>query len=398
MTHHITPSMTHHMIHPVTFPSLDAYTQPLYAQFASYSISFPLNPNARTFTPTNTFNGAIGAFFAIILILSGIISYVLYIYKQEVSDDLSSKETLKSLKAKNINKIIFGHLNINSVRNKIDGVRYIIGNNIDIFLISETKLNETFPEGQFLIDGYFPPYRKDRTDKGGGLLLYVRDHISSRLVNTEICSDIEAFVIEINLKKRKWLLFCTYRPQKSMISNHMKILSLQLNVFQKRYENFIILGDFNSEIDEDAMKDFCVIYNFKSLINHPTCFKNPENPSCIDLILTNRPMSFHNTSVIETGLSDFHKLAVTVLKMSFSKQVPKVFYYRDYKTFNDEHFNNDLTYVFNKRGLNNISCSELEDLTIATLNVHAPMKKKYLRANNAPYMNRALCKAIMVRS
>ena len=93
----------------------------------------------------------------------------------------------------------------------------------------------------------------------------------------------------------------------------MKILSLQLNVFQKRYENFIILGDFNSEIDEDAMKDFCVIYNFKSLINHPTCFKNPENPSCIYLILTNRPMSFHNTSVIETGLSDFHKLTVTVL-------------------------------------------------------------------------------------
>ena len=125
--------------------SFDAYTQPLYAQFASYSVSFPLNPNARTFTPTNTFNGAIGASFAIILILSDIISYVLYIYKQEVSDDLSSKETLKSLKAKNINKIIFGHLNINSVRNKIDGVRYIIGNNIDIFLISETKLNETFP-------------------------------------------------------------------------------------------------------------------------------------------------------------------------------------------------------------------------------------------------------------
>ena len=255
--------------------SFDAYTQPLYVQFASYSISFPLNPNARTFTPTNTFNGAIGAFFAIILILSGMISYVLYIYKQEVSDDLSSKETLKSLKAKNINKIIFGHLNINSVRNKIGGVRYIIGNNIDIFLISETKLTETFPEGQFLIDGNFPPYRKDRTDNGGGLLLYVRDHIPSRLVNTEICSDIEAFVIEINLKKRKWLLFCIYCPQKSMISNHMKILSLHLNVFQKRYENFIILGDFNSEIDEDAMKDFCVIYNFKSLINHRTCIKNP---------------------------------------------------------------------------------------------------------------------------
>ena len=61
-----------------------------------------------------------------------------------------------------------------------------------------------------------------------------------------------------------------------MINNHMKIISMQLNVFQKGYENFIILGDFNSEINEDAMKDFCVIYNFKSLINQPTCFKNPQ--------------------------------------------------------------------------------------------------------------------------
>ena len=109
--------------------------------------------------------------------------------------------TLKSLKAKNVNKIILGHLNINSLRNKIDSVRHIIGNNIDIFLISETKLNATFPESQFLIDDFFPPYRKDRTDKGGGLLLYVRDHIPSRQLNAEICSDIEAFVIEINLKK-----------------------------------------------------------------------------------------------------------------------------------------------------------------------------------------------------
>ena len=65
-------------------------------------------------------------------------------------------------------------------------MRRIIGNNIDIFLISETKLNATFPESQFLIDGFFPPYRKDRTDKGGGLLIYVRDHIPSRQLNAEM--------------------------------------------------------------------------------------------------------------------------------------------------------------------------------------------------------------------
>ena len=50
--------------------------------------------------------------------------------------------------------------------------------------------------------------------------------------------------------------------------------------------------------------------------NKPTCFKNPDNPSRIDLILTNRSISFQNSGVIETGLSDFHKLVVTVMKTS----------------------------------------------------------------------------------
>ena len=65
------------------------------------------------------------------------------------------------------------------------------------------------------------------------------------------------------------------------------------------------------------MSEFCGVYNLKSLIREPTCYKNPENPSCIDLILTNGPFNFQNSCVFETGLSDFHKIAVTVMKMHF---------------------------------------------------------------------------------
>ena len=66
------------------------------------------------------------------------------------------------------------------------------------------------------------------------------------------------------------------------------------------------------------LKDFCNLYLLKNLIKKTTCFKNPENPKTIDLILTNRPRSFCNSDTLETGLSDFHKLTVTVLK-TFSK-------------------------------------------------------------------------------
>ena len=81
------------------------------------------------------------------------------------------------------------------------------------------------------------------------------------------------------------------------------------------------------------MKDFCLNYNLKSLICVPTCYKNPDNPSCIDLILTNSPGSFQSSCAIETGLSDFHKMTVTVMKTSFQKLKPRVIIYRDYDSF-----------------------------------------------------------------
>ena len=87
---------------------------------------------------------------------------------------------------------------------------------------------------------------------------------------------------------------------------------------------------------------FCATYNLKNLVKEPTCFKNVEYRSCIDLILTNKPLYFQTTKVIETGLSDFHRLAITILKSSFRKQEPKMFNYRNDLKFNNRNFRNDL--------------------------------------------------------
>ena len=69
------------------------------------------------------------------------------------------------------------------------------------------------------------------------------------------------------------------------------------------YDNFLLLGDFNAEVGEEAMQIFCDSYNFKNLAKLPICYKYPNNPSCIDLILTNKANSCCNTLVVETGLS-----------------------------------------------------------------------------------------------
>ena len=75
------------------------------------------------------------------------------------------------------------------------------------------------------------------------------------------------------------------------------------------------MGDLNAEPTENAMEEFMKLFNLKNLIKGPTCYKNPDKPSCIDLILNNRSKSFHSSHIVETGISDFHKMTVSVIKI-----------------------------------------------------------------------------------
>ena len=120
-------------------------------------------------------------------------------------EDINPKETLRTIKNDNFHKIIIGHLNINSSRLKFEFLKELIGKNIYIFLISETKLNETFPPGQFLTNGYQITHRFDRNENGGGLCLFFRGYIPCKKITPNCNPAVEAIAIEVNLKKRKWL-------------------------------------------------------------------------------------------------------------------------------------------------------------------------------------------------
>ena len=142
-------------------------------------------------------------------------------------------------------------------------------------------------------------------------------------------------------------------------------------------------------------KVFCSSYGLHSLIKHPTCYQNPENPSCIDLILTNKVKSFQSTCVMETGLSDFRRMIISVLKIRFRKLPPKVISYRDFKNFENERFMNCLQSAH----VNHVKNPDLFfNICHEVLNKHAPRKKKCIRGNNKPFMTKALPKAIIQRS
>ena len=110
-------------------------------------------------------------------------------------------ESLKAIQKHNLNRIVVTHLNINSLRNKFDYLIEQITGNIDILMISETKLDSSFPIGQFLINGYSEPFRIDRNSQGGGIMLYVREDIPSKLLRVET-SPTEGLYVEINFREK----------------------------------------------------------------------------------------------------------------------------------------------------------------------------------------------------
>ena len=114
-------------------------------------------------------------------------------------------------------------------------------------------------------------------------------------------------------------------------------------------------------------------------------------------MLTNKRKNFQNTIALETGLSDQHKMTVSVMRSCFPKHTPTLVKYRNYKNFMKENFRNELQYKL--LALNDdAKFEDFETIFMNILNKHAPMKEKRIRANNSPFMNKTMSKAIMTKS
>ena len=108
-----------------------------------------------------------------------------------------------TLRLKYIQNPIIAQMNINSIRNKFETLVSPVTSD-NILMIPETKIDESFPLSQFMIDGLSIPYRCDRNAHGGEILVYFRNNITAKLLELEnLPSDIEAIFPEINIKSTK---------------------------------------------------------------------------------------------------------------------------------------------------------------------------------------------------
>ena len=90
------------------------------------------------------------------------------------------------------------HIIINSLKNVFDMITNSVSEYIDILMISETELDDTFPHALYHLKGFSNPYRLDRNSHGSGILVYVRDNIPSNLVKLDQkFENFEGFFIEL---------------------------------------------------------------------------------------------------------------------------------------------------------------------------------------------------------
>ena len=114
-------------------------------------------------------------------------------------------------------------------------------------MISETKLDESFPPGQFLFGSY-----------SVGILLYIREDIPSKFLS--INKNIECFFLEINFRnKTKWLPSCSHNPTKMQISNHFADLSESTDLYLTKYDQLLLLDDFNAGLKIHLLKIFVLV-------------------------------------------------------------------------------------------------------------------------------------------
>ena len=104
------------------------------------------------------------------------------------------------------------------------------------------------------------------------------------------------------------------------------------------------------------------------------------------------------TEILETGLSDFHKLIIAATMLKLEKQPPQIVTYWNYKNYNKELFEKDIQIKLSEFDIENIPYETFTNIFIDILNLHAPLKTKCLRANHSKFISKELSKEIMLRS
>lgn len=203
------------------------------------------------------------------------------------------------------------HLNIRSIRNKID---YIVDNFLDfnILCFTETHLDANVATDMLLFsDSFSTPYRKDRTNHGGGVLAYVKSSLlHTRRPDLEIFCN-ESIWIEVKVKSEDYLIGLFYSPS-TADSQFFNYLNLNIEKALEHSKNLVIVGDFNEDLlnpNYHNLKDVLLINSMTNVINEPT-----RQQAILDPIIISEDLPFLDSGVlvVPDNISDHRATYISI--------------------------------------------------------------------------------------
>ena len=160
------------------------------------------------------------------------------------------------------------------------------------------------------------PFRFDLTDKRECILMYISEDIPFKPFKTLGYYDhTECLTIKINLRKTKRLFLCSYNSLKSNVVYHLSSLGKIADHNLAQYDIIFLIGDLNLKLLRNILKFPVIFVISKIWLKSQVVLKIQINPFCIRLLLTNCSKHFRDTQVLETKLSDFHKINIAVLTL-----------------------------------------------------------------------------------
>ena len=331
-----------------------------------------------------------------------------YFENDYANDDLLNSQVSSILEERKNNSsgAFLAHLNINSIQNKFEELKLLNDKvKAHIFFVSETKIDLSYPDDRFSLQGY-RFYRKDRAKGGGGLIAYFSTAIlSKRLKLPKAYKTLEALAVECSIGRREILFLALYRPSKqSRKNNDLRGSKYQQNVEDEmndiclwvclQKQCIVNLGDLNMDRlipnrgEGKILRDLEQVYNLTRLITEPIRV-TMHSQTLSDVLLTNTPEIFTGCGVYNPEISD-HCLIYGEMTDEVCKHSPKTITFRQTKITDFELFNEDQI---------NAPCHVSDIFTCAgdkydywrglfesVANQHAPIKMKRVREKDIPYI------------
>lgn len=290
------------------------------------------------------------------------------------------------------------HLNIRSIKNKIDHLRvFLYQNSVDILCLSETWLNSDINDSEILIEGY-DFCRIDRKlmehDRGGGLICYIKNCIVYKEVSNFNADNVESLWVEVKLPHSKpFLVGTVYRPPDAN-ADYLSTLDSMFQHYTALYDDVIILGDFNLDLCKrlncTKINNISKHSNLTQLIKDCTRITDTSS-TLLDLIFVTNLEKCFSSGVHALGLSD-HSLIYLVRKSKKVHTEPRTITSRSFTKFNDKNFVDSVRTVDWDKVT---SCSDVNSaLTIwnqlfnNVCNRHAPVKKRRVNGSLPEWINK----------